>query len=80
MKLLRYRSHGQSRLGLLAGDGIVDIDDLRGAFTDMRGIVAGGSAALDAVRERRTARAHWRSPTRICWPRSSGRASIWRSA
>lgn len=52
MKLLRYGSHGKSRLCLLAGDGIVDIDDLRGAFTDMRGIVAGGSAALDAVRER----------------------------
>lgn len=52
MKLLRYLANGTPRIGLVAGDGIVDIAAIAPEFTRIIDIVAGGADALARLRDR----------------------------
>ncbi|MBO9376425.1 DUF2437 domain-containing protein [Sphingomonas histidinilytica] len=52
MKLLRYLADGSPRIGLVAGDGIVDIAGIAPEFTRIIDIVAGGADALARLRDR----------------------------
>lgn len=49
MKLLRYSRNGQARIGVIKGDGIVDIGELHSAFPTMMSIIAAGPEALDRI-------------------------------
>ena len=49
MKLLRYVWNGVPRVGVVKGDGIVDIQALHPQFTQMRDIVFGGSQAVAEI-------------------------------
>lgn len=51
MKLLRFESAGQARLGVLLEDGIAPLDALKDSYPTMLSIVQGGDRALAAVCE-----------------------------
>ncbi len=51
MRLLRFEDALAPRLGALKDGKVVPLDALKGAYPDMRAIVAGGPAALKAVGE-----------------------------
>ena len=51
MKLLRYEMNGEQRLGVLKGDGIVDLAPLAAQYPTMLSIVAAGPDALANIRE-----------------------------
>jgi len=50
MKLLRFKGESGARLGVLTEAGIVPLDSLADTFPTMLSIIAGGDAALAAVR------------------------------
>lgn len=49
MKLLRYMAGGEARLGVVSGDGIVDLAKAGCAFADMLDIIREGPPALDRI-------------------------------
>ena len=51
MKLLRYDDAGTPTLGLASSDQIISLAPLAGQYPTMLSLIAGGAAALDAVRE-----------------------------
>lgn len=51
MKLVRFGSRSDARLGAIKGDGIVELTDLKSAYPTMLSIVAGGTAALDRIND-----------------------------
>ena len=51
MKLARFDAGNGPRLGLVADDGIIDLEDAGLSYRSMLEIIAGGSEALDAIAE-----------------------------
>jgi 2-keto-4-pentenoate hydratase/2-oxohepta-3-ene-1,7-dioic acid hydratase in catechol pathway len=51
MKLLRYERDGAGRIGVLRGDGIIDLTDQCPAFASIQSIIAGGARALGQVND-----------------------------
>lgn len=51
MRLLRYSRDGAPSLGVLKGDGIIDLGELDRRFPTMLSIVAGGPEALDQIND-----------------------------
>ena len=49
MKLARYTQDGQTRLGIIGGDGIVALTEAICPYTDMVDLLAAGRPALDAL-------------------------------
>lgn len=49
MKLLRFERNGAAHVGVLRGDGIVDLSDQSPAFTSIQSIIAEGDRALEHI-------------------------------
>ena len=49
MKLLRFERNGAAHVGVLRGDGIVDLSDQSPAFTSIQSIIAEGDRALEQI-------------------------------
>jgi 2-keto-4-pentenoate hydratase/2-oxohepta-3-ene-1,7-dioic acid hydratase in catechol pathway len=49
LKLLRFDDGGRVRLGVLNGDRITPLDDLRGLYPTMLSVIGAGQTALDAI-------------------------------
>jgi 2-keto-4-pentenoate hydratase/2-oxohepta-3-ene-1,7-dioic acid hydratase in catechol pathway len=52
MKLLRYESAGQPVIGVVSGDGIVNISDLLPEYREMRQLAAAGPEALERLKDK----------------------------
>ncbi len=53
MKLLRFKAGEGARLGVVKGDGIVDLSGLGAGFGSIQDVIAGGQAALDRINDHR---------------------------
>ncbi|NIJ09291.1 2-keto-4-pentenoate hydratase/2-oxohepta-3-ene-1,7-dioic acid hydratase in catechol pathway, partial [Sphingomonas vulcanisoli] len=51
MRILRFATPDGARLGVVRGEDIVALEALAGRYPTMRALIAGGDAALDAVRK-----------------------------